>query len=109
MTARQISLSQFRGQPLKIRFVFQFRGGSFHAYRGDDANDAHLEGWFIDNIRVSDSRLVENPRLVIPDSGNAFTVEVKDVTNPWILSARPVYFDNFPGEWGPSVIVEDNP
>ena len=64
-TQRAVSLNSFAGQPIKIRFMYDFTGGQFFPQTDG-------VGFYIDNISVTGAEQLSNPAVTDIPSGTSF-------------------------------------
>lgn len=100
-TTRTVSLSEFVGRTIRVRFNYTV-GQSGSAFPQSDP--ATLVGWFIDNITLTgvSAATAASPTRV----ANASTISVTPTATGTLgLQARGVLFSAYPMEWGPLVQV----
>ncbi|MEM7672567.1 MAG: CAP domain-containing protein [Verrucomicrobiota bacterium] len=101
MELRSQPLGDYADRMIRIRFCFFFDGGSFHQYRGDGFKTSDLEGWFIDDIRISNAHVVEELKVYSACLQSKFVSGSDAQSRGEIIAVRPVYFQSFPGMWAP--------
>jgi hypothetical protein len=93
---RSISLQEFAGQTMRVRFVFRFEGGVYYP----DADDE--TGWFIDDITWENAFEIGNEQ--VSDAVNrAFTFEPASASDFVLQGRARTGHDFLP--WGPELIV----
>lgn len=101
---RQVSLSEYAGQTVSLRFAYTFGGGSFFGQTSVGV------GWYVDDILVSgaEEMLLESESSITGTLSLAFRPSME---GPYALQVRPWIGDRaFP--WGPAlslVAVEGGP
>jgi hypothetical protein len=98
---RNIGLGSFVGQSLRLRFAYEFLGGSYYA----QTNATY--GWLLDNIQLTNATaLVSSVTSVAqaPLGTPGFAFQPALLTNH-LLEARGLLFDEFPLAWGPLLEV----
>jgi hypothetical protein len=97
-TTHSLSLSNYAGMPVSIRFDYHFSiSGNGNTYAQILTNPP--VGWFLDNITVTNTSQLIN--LVTNSTGSTnFTFTPPQATH-YNLQARAVIFDQFPLDGGP--------
>jgi hypothetical protein len=104
---RSLSLSNYAGQSVLLCFNFHFVPNANGSYSLYDVLTNPPEGWFIDNITITNTLQLTN------FSTNA-TASPAFVFTPaagggWILEAEPVIFNQFPIGFGPLAQLTASP
>jgi hypothetical protein len=94
---RSLSLSNYVGQAILLRFNYAFTGGEYWPYSDPDT------GWDLENI------IVTNVQQIVDLTTNA-TASTNFVFTPtqagnYLLQAAPVIFSQFPLSFGPADLV----
>ncbi len=96
-----VSLAPFIGAQTRIRFMYDFTGGSYYPQTSAGV------GFYIDNITVSNARFLTGSVTNTVASGTSFSFTPSSATN-YLLSARA----RLPGRvlnWGPSLELSATP
>ena len=79
-TAQSVSLANYEGQIVQIRFFLDHQGGTVQFGSGSNT------GWFVDNIRVNDAQFIQTVDSVT-SSTTTFTF-TPEITGAFIFRAR---------------------
>lgn len=94
---KELDLSAYEGQEVRLRFAYVFASGSFFNQTGADF------GWFIDDIEFVNIRAIETLDTVTLDPGDSILFEPAAEGDFW-LQARPWNFET-PWPMGPALMV----
>jgi hypothetical protein len=104
-TAYTLSLSNYAGLPILLRFNYDFEGGEYYV------DGFNWEGWCLENIVVTNAQQLVNLATNSTTSTNFIFTPTQ--TGDFILEAAPVIFSQFPLDFGPiklvSVVASTNP
>ena len=96
--ARSLSLSNYAGLPVQLRFNYHFSPGSSGDFYAQIQTNPPV-GWFFDNVTVTNAFALGN--LVTNSSSSTnFTFTPTLATN-YNLQARAIFYGQFPLAWGP--------
>lgn len=100
-SAHTLSLSNFAGQPLLLRFSFVFTNNGDGYYSQTWTNPP--VGWFLDNLVVTNSSQLVNTATNATATTNFNFVPSQ--TSNYVLQAGGVIFNQFPTSWGTAKLV----
>lgn len=89
-----ISLGAYSGKTAKIRFMYDYLGGSYYAYTQPGV------GFYLDNVVVSNSRQVIN--VVTNTSGTNQQISITPASTNSILVQARAHMDSRTLDWGPA-------
>jgi hypothetical protein len=102
---RTLSLSNYVGQAILLRFNYAYTGGEYWPYSDPGT------GWDLENIVVTNAQQLINPAANSTASTNFIFTPAQ--TGNYLLEAAPVIFSQFPLNYGPvelvSIIAGTNP
>jgi Cysteine-rich secretory protein family len=98
----EISLADFAGENLFLRFDYAYESGSYYT-NIDFGLTGYYAGWYLDNIGITNCQeLVDPVTNSIPATNFVLTVTNAGI---YVLQARALSFGGFPLAWGPLEIV----
>ena len=92
--AHALSLSNCAGQITRVRFDYDYGGGSYYSQTSPDF------GWCLQNILMTNASQLVNFATNATVSTNLNLVPAQ--TGNWVLAARPVLFNQFGLDWSPA-------
>ena len=93
-TARSVSLADFTGRTLRLRFAFTIAPGP--AFPGAENNPV---GWFLDDLALTNVQTAAPGTTVAVATGSTFAF-TPAASGPIGLQARGLLFGTYPAEWG---------
>jgi len=95
---RTVSLAAFAGERIRLRFTYDFAGGSYYSGTGDSL------GWFIDAVEFTGLLEVQTLSVKELAPGEAFLFTPEEEGRRYWLTAQPLHFGR---RWpaGPAVEV----
>jgi mRNA-degrading endonuclease toxin of MazEF toxin-antitoxin module len=99
---QSISLNEYAGRTLNVRFSYVHTGGSF--FPNSDRSDT---GWLIDDIVVTGGTPISVARVSDHTTGSTFDFTAS-ATGDVALQARGMFFGTYPMGWGPAFLAEAN-
>lgn len=101
-STKSLSLSNFAGDFVLLRFAYHFSTSGDLTYFGETFTSPPV-GWFIDNILLTNTlQLVNFSTNTTPTTNFTFT---PTQTGGYIFQAAPVLFGQFPLAFGPVTVV----
>lgn len=95
-TSRFVSLADFDGDVIRVRFVYYFDGsGSYYSCTSTSC------GLFVDDIEVVGAKELVD-RTIVQVSGSEQFSFTRSALSPAVLAVRTIAWDGYPGlDWGP--------
>jgi hypothetical protein len=92
--ARTLSISNCAGQITRVRFDYDYAGGSYYSQTSANV------GWCVENILITNASQLVNFTTNATVSTNLNFVPAE--TGNWVLEARAVIFNQFGLDWSPA-------
>ncbi|MFC7337547.1 CAP domain-containing protein [Haloferula chungangensis] len=96
---RSVSLSEFSGKEVRLRFLFDFLSGAIYGYP-----IGQPIGWYVDAIQFTDITTLSGEMISSVDADGTFEFEAES-PGDFVLAARPL-FPGRTGTFGPLLAVE---
>lgn len=102
-SAHTVPLTEFADTPIRIRFGYQYAGGSYY-YCTDSSC-----GFLVDDILVTSSQEFANAEIIAANSDRSFPF-TRQSAAPYALAVRTIAWEGYPAlEWGPLYYLPSAP